>query len=104
MRAACKTRPLGRTVWKSSDSENHDIRPKAPTRRSCISLRKRMVSSRSDSIVGKFEFNRAAVPTGNPSWLQSYQVLVRILLRFILLIAFATLGSQGFGQTFAALL
>ena len=39
-----------------------------------------------------------------PPRLQSYQVLVRILLRFILLIAFATLGSQGFGQTFAALL
>ena len=39
-----------------------------------------------------------------PPRLQSYQVLVRILLRFALLIAFATLGSQGFGRTFAALL
>src|SRR5215813_12689296 len=36
--------------------------------------------------------------------LNSRQVLFRILFRLVLLIAFATFGSQGFGQTFNALL
>ncbi len=36
--------------------------------------------------------------------LNSRQVLFRILFRLILLITFATFGSRGFGQAFAALL
>ena len=36
--------------------------------------------------------------------LNSRQVLFRILFRLVLLITFATFGSQGFGQTFNALL
>jgi len=39
-----------------------------------------------------------------PPELHSCQVLFRILFRLVLLIAFATFGSQGFGKTFAALL
>jgi hypothetical protein len=47
--------------------------------------------------------NSAQFPDDS-SELNSRQVLFRILFRLVLLIAFATFGSQGFGQTFNALL
>jgi hypothetical protein len=57
------------------------------------------------SIVGKF---RASIVQQSrpviPPQLHSYQVLLRILFRLVLLIALAIFGGQGFGQTFAALL
>jgi len=40
----------------------------------------------------------------SPPQLNSWQVLFRIVFRLVLLTSFATLGSQGFGKTFATLL
>jgi hypothetical protein len=39
-----------------------------------------------------------------PYQLTSRQVLFRVMLRLVLLIAFASFGSHGFGSTFATLL
>jgi hypothetical protein len=39
-----------------------------------------------------------------PAQINSRQALVRIALRLVLLTAFASVGSQGFGNTFATLL
>jgi hypothetical protein len=54
-RCGLKTQAVRQEVWKSSSSENHNIRPKGPTRRSGFILENRRMTSRATELSESFE-------------------------------------------------
>src|SRR5262249_46919963 len=103
--AACKMPLPGRTVSTSSGSENHDIRPKAPTRRSGFTLRDRRVTNGAGFDCRKFSREHlAAVATLNPASAPFLSGAAPDLIPARPSHRLGDFGGQGFGQTFAALL
>ena len=91
------------TTWMH---ELLDIQPKAPMHRQFVNSCAKMASERVPRGNGapKSGTTMPELKSTSPQQFSSAQVLFRIGFRLVLLITCASLGSQGFGPTFANLL